>query len=98
MMRVFLTQMIEKERCRKRRENHFYNQKEKEKELKSSNFSPLLEDCTSLILCLIINFFKIKIGLLIKIKNLIDIILSYLSIVKIIIAIETKWQIRQSIS
>lgn len=74
----------------KRRENHLYDQKEKEKELWYPNFSPLLEDCASLTLCLIINFFKIKIGLLMKIKNLVDIVLSYLSMVKIITGMETK--------
>lgn len=44
----------------------------------------------SLTLYLITNFFKIKISFLIKIKNYINIILSYLSMIKIIIKIEIK--------
>lgn len=32
-MRVFLMQMMERKSCEKKRENHFYNQKKKEKEL-----------------------------------------------------------------
>ena len=90
MMRVILTQMMKRERYGGRRENHFYDQKEKEKELWYPNFSSLVKDCASLTLCLIINLFKIKIGLLIKIKNLVDIVLSYLNMVKIITKIKTK--------
>ncbi len=89
-MRVFLTPMLKRERYGKKRENHSYDQNEKGKELRYLNFSLLLEDYAFLTLCLIINFFKKRISLLIKMKNLVSTVLSYLSMVKIITRIKTK--------
>ena len=57
----------------------------KAKRVMITEFSPLLKNCAFLTLYLIINFFTTKIGFLMKIKKLINIILSYLSIVKIIL-------------
>lgn len=81
--------MIKREKCEKKRKNLFYNQKKKRKKLYFLNFSPLLKNFIFLTLCLIINFFKINNGFLIKIKNFVNILLSYSNMIKIIIEIET---------
>lgn len=93
MIIVYLMQMIEKRRHGKRKRNHFYDQKKKKKkfELWHLNFLPLLEDYLSLTLFLIINFFRARIGLSIRIGNRANTWLSYLSIVKIITGTGTKW-------
>lgn len=90
MMKVYLLPMMEKERFGKKNKNHFDNLKEKGKELWYLNFLYLLEDYVSLTLCLMINFFKIKTGFLIKIKTLVITVLSYLSTIKIITEMKTK--------
>lgn len=60
---------------------------------KPENFSLLWEDYIYLTFCLI-NPFKTRIGFLMKIKNYVNTILSYLNIIKIITGIETKWRTR----
>lgn len=67
-------QMMEKKMCGKRKKNHLYDQGKRRKKLEYLNFLLLLENCASLTLYLTINFFKIKISFLIKIKNLINIV------------------------
>ena len=64
--------------------------KKKGKELWYLNFLHLLEDCVSLTLCPITNFFKTRTGLSMKIKTHVVTVLSYLSTVKIITGMETK--------
>ena len=67
---------IRKKEDKKNKKNNLYNQKEKTKELWYLNFLQLLEDCMSLTLCPITNFFKRKTDFLIKMKNYIVTILS----------------------
>lgn len=89
MMKIYLILMIEKEKYGKKKRNHLYNQK-KRKKLLYLNFLHLLKDYMPLTLYPINNFSKTRIGFLIKIKIYINIVLNYLSTVKIIIRIETK--------
>ena len=96
-MRVYLVPTMEKKEYRKKKRNHLYDQNKKGKKSWDLNFLHLLEDYVFQTLFLITNFFKIKTGLLIKIKTHVVIVLSYLSTIKIITMIETKCQIKQSI-
>ena len=77
MMRVYLVPTIKKEGYEKKKGNHLYDQKEKGEELWYLNFLHLLEDCVSLTLCPITNFFKTRTGLSMKIKTHIVTLLSF---------------------
>lgn len=81
--------MMEKKWYEKKKKVIFITKKRK-KELRYLNSLLLLRDYKFLSLCLIINFFRTKISLYIKIKNLVDIILSYLSTIKIITEMKMK--------
>lgn len=93
-----LMHIMKKEGYEKRKRKPFYDWKKRRNESWHLNFFALSKYGISLTLLLIIDFFNIHIGLLIKIVNRINNVLKYLSIIKIITEMEIKGQIKLWIS